>query len=354
MRRIRLSDRLISWYRENKRDLPWRQTRDPYKIWLSEILLQQTRVSQGLPYYYKFINNFPALRDLVNASEKEILRLWQGLGYYSRARNMHRCAEIIVREHQGIFPSEYDRLIKLPGIGPYTAAAIASITFDKPIPVLDGNVIRVLSRIFGILEDPQSGKGKKVFAALAENQISLSNPGEYNQAVMEFGALHCKPLRPACGQCTLNDFCYAYNHHKINELPLKIRKQPKKERFFNYLIIRDKGRIFLKERIKKDIWKGMYDFFMIETKSGELSAGHYSSLFRYEGKGSRPDYFRKGVKHVLTHQTIHANFFQCTLDAVNIEVRARLNQEGRFYNVAEIRQLPKPVLIENYLKEEIF
>ena len=225
----------MNWYATAQRDLPWRGTTDPYKVWLSEIILQQTRVVQGLPYYQRFISNYPTITDLANAPEEEVLKLWQGLGYYSRAKNLHHTAQYIATELGGIFPKTYKELVKLKGIGDYTASAIASFCYNEPCPVVDGNVYRVLSRVFGIATPINSTQGTKEFKALAHECLDKANAGVYNQAIMEFGALQCTPQSPDCTNCVLRDHCWAFHHNKVNELPVKLKKITIKKRYFTPL-----------------------------------------------------------------------------------------------------------------------
>jgi len=266
------SNNLISWYRINKRDLPWRNTKDPYKIWLSEIILQQTKIAQGLPYYNRFIKKYPNVQVLAGASEKEVLKLWEGLGYYSRARNLHKTAKIIVTNLEGIFPSTYKNLIKLPGIGDYTASAISSFSINEINPVIDGNVYRFLSRLLGILIPINTNKSLKEFRNIAKILISKKNPSDFNQAIMEFGSLVCKPKNPICNECIYQKSCFAYLNQKTLTLPLKNSKKKVKERFLNFLIIKSPdGNTVIEKRINKDIWQNLYQFPLIEThyKSAE-------------------------------------------------------------------------------------
>ncbi|HYG19647.1 MAG TPA: A/G-specific adenine glycosylase, partial [Ohtaekwangia sp.] len=238
-------DKVVEWYDQNKRDLPWRQTRDPYKVWLSEVILQQTRVSQGLPYYLKFIEQYPDVHALAAASEQEVLRCWQGLGYYTRARNLHKCAKQVASAHRGIFPTSFAELKTLPGIGDYTAAAIASISFGEQVAVVDGNVFRVLARIFGIDKPINSPEGKNHFSTLANALISKHpQPDIYNQAVMEFGALHCVPKNPLCDSCPFKGICVAAMQELQHALPVKLKAKPVRKRYFNYFVIR-KGHSFM-------------------------------------------------------------------------------------------------------------
>ncbi|MEQ8925588.1 MAG: A/G-specific adenine glycosylase [Fulvivirga sp.] len=344
------SKKLIRWYEQNKRDLPWRNVSDPYKIWLSEIILQQTRVNQGMPYYFKFIALFPTVSDLALADESKVLRAWQGLGYYSRARNLHRCAKMIVQNYDGMFPKTYTELVKLPGIGPYTAAAIASFAFGETAAVVDGNVFRALSRIFGIDDDINSGKGQKTFRALANELIPTNKPAEFNQGLMEFGSMQCTPTNPNCEECVFHSECFAYINDLQANLPVKIKKTKIKKRYFNYLVFKKGESLFMKERSGKDIWKGMYDFPLVESEKiltknkllleddiKELDISSYAVTDSHE------------YKHILSHQHLYTRFFM-----IEINDSAFPEMEGRFFTYEEILDLPKPVLISSYLKDYIF
>ncbi|HET8808815.1 MAG TPA: A/G-specific adenine glycosylase, partial [Flavobacteriaceae bacterium] len=267
---MNFSEKLIDWYLPQKRELPWRNTVDPYKIWLSEIMLQQTRVAQGLPYYEVFLENFPAVFDLAKASEEKVLKLWQGLGYYSRARNMHFTAKYIAEEKNGEFPKTASGLLKLKGIGDYTAAAIASICFGEPVPVVDGNVYRALSRIFGIETPIDSTLGKKEFKQLAHQLIDPKKPAEHNQALMEFGALQCKPKNPLCETCPFQNSCMALQLGKIEKLPVKTKKIKTTLRHFNYLVFVSKNKqTLLQQRTGKGIWQNLYEFPLLESEKEE-------------------------------------------------------------------------------------
>jgi len=245
---------LIHWYLHNKRELPWRNTTDPYLIWLSEIMLQQTRVAQGLPYYNAFVGAFPTVFDLAAADEQQVLKLWQGLGYYSRARNLHSAAKHIAYELDGVFPNNYNDLLKLKGVGAYTAAAIASFSFDEPVPVVDGNVFRVLARYFDVVSDISRPSSKKEFAALASELIPTSDPAVFNQAIMEFGALQCVPKNPDCRICPMNEGCLALKRKKVHELPVNLKKQKITKRYFNYLVFNDEHRnTKIRQRTEKGI-----------------------------------------------------------------------------------------------------
>lgn len=258
---------LTRWYLQNKRDLPWRNTQDPYQIWLSEIMLQQTRVAQGMPYFFSFTTAFPTVFDLANASEEQVLKLWQGLGYYSRARNLHKTAQFVAFELNGKFPDTYKGLLQLKGIGEYTAAAIASFSFDENVPVVDGNVFRVLSRYFDIETDILSSGAKKEFTALAFELMPKDHPALFNQAIMEFGALQCVPKNPNCEVCPLNSGCLALQKNKVDELPVKSKKAKVKNRYFNYLLFADENQnTIIRKRTAKGIWHNLYEFPLIETE----------------------------------------------------------------------------------------
>eukprot|EP01038_Epipyxis_sp_PR26KG_P019552 gene19552-27691_t len=261
------SNSLLSWYLQNKRDLPWRNTVNPYPIWLSEIMLQQTKVAQGLPYFITFMDAFPTVLHLAQADEEQVLKLWQGLGYYSRARNMHKTAQIIAFELKGSFPNNYNDLIKLKGVGEYTAAAIASFAFNEVVPVVDGNVFRVLSRYLDIETDIASASAKKEFSALAKELMPVNNPALFNQAIMEFGALQCVPKNPDCTNCIFNTSCAALQKKKVTELPVKLKKTKVTNRYFNYLVFLDNlNKTIINKRTEKGIWHNLYEFPVIEAE----------------------------------------------------------------------------------------
>ncbi len=343
---------LLDWYDKNKRKLPWRDTKDPYKIWLSEIILQQTRVDQGMPYYRAFIETFPRIQDLAHANEEQVLRLWQGLGYYTRARNLHRCAKYIYDELGGNFPKTYAELIKLPGIGPYTAAAIASFAFDEATAVVDGNVFRVLARVWGIQLEINSTSGKKTFTNLANELVPANRVGDYNQAIMEFGALHCQPKGAKCGECGLASQCHALQHKLVDKLPLKKKKPQARQRYLNYFIIGDGERFWLRQRQDKDIWKNLFEFYLIESE--ELVENF--EIFLPKLKPLFPDFVLESksrlYKHVLSHQHLHVRFYH--LNTPNACVENVLPSNYSLYTIEEIRQLPKPILIHKYLEHCVF
>jgi len=344
---------LQEWYQKHHRPLPWRKTKNPYKIWLSEIILQQTKVIQGIPYYNRFLSAYPNLKNLAAADEAQILRLWQGLGYYTRARNLHACAKKINTHFHGQFPNNYADLLKLPGIGPYTAAAIASIAFQQAVPVVDGNVYRVLSRIFGIQQPINHSAGQKVFLEYATYLMDHHTPQLYNQAIMEFGALQCLPKNPACPTCIFQKQCFAFQHNQQNLLPNKIPKKSKKSRFFHYIIFKNKDKIWMKKRKNKDIWAEMYDFFLIETQQ-QQEIELPSPLLKL---GLIPQKSKlKLYKHSLTHQNIYTTFSTIMLsETLSPDLQLLFQQHHlESFSTAETKLLPKPILICNFLEEFIY
>jgi A/G-specific adenine glycosylase len=343
------SKKIISWYEENKRDLPWRHTRDPYKIWLSEIILQQTRVAQGMPYYERFVENFPDIISLANAKEDRILRLWQGLGYYSRARNLHACAKKVRDEQGGIFPPTFEELKKLPGIGAYTAAAIASMAFREPVAVVDGNVYRVLARVFGIDLDIMSNEGKTHFFEKANELIDKHQPDLFNQAMMEFGALHCTPKNPKCDSCIFMKTCIAYQQDQQSLLPVKAKKQAARKRYFTYIIIEFKGRLLMRKRQHGDIWNGLYDFFLIEKP--RLLNPQKLLLAHQELKMNTPSAISEVYKHILSHQHLMTRFVWIKLSDDQSLKKFMKENELAFYSKKQVANLPKPILVTRFLHE---
>jgi A/G-specific adenine glycosylase len=331
---------LISWYQINKRDLPWRKTKDPYKIWLSEILLQQTRVNQGLPYYLKFVESYPTLKSLSNANEDDVLRLWQGLGYYSRARNMLATAKELENNYGGIFPTFYSEIIKLKGIGEYTAAAIASFSFDEKVAVVDGNVFRVLSRLFDVDTPMDSSAGKIEFKILANELLDRRSPAIFNQAIMEFGALQCTPKSPDCNKCVLCHMCASNSVGTVSQRPVKSKKTKTKKRFFIYKVFSVGNDTFIQKRSGKDIWQGLYEFplqeFGDENEQLEYIEKHKNELL----------YQSVEITHILSHQRISA-IFLCFKPNVEIDMPPtdllRIPRN-------ELHLYPVSVLIDNFLK----
>jgi A/G-specific adenine glycosylase len=343
------SKKIISWYEENKRALHWRENRDPYKIWLSEIILQQTRIAQGLPYYLKFIENFPDVKSLAQAPPDKVLRLWQGLGYYSRARNLHACARQIETELKGQFPTSFQELKELPGIGDYTAAAIASIAFRESVAVVDGNVFRVLARVFGIDKDIASNEGKAFFFAKANSLIPVDRPDVFNQAVMEFGALHCTPQNPRCDTCTFAKSCVARLHEMQSMLPVKTSKQKVRKRYFYYIVINYRGKLLMRKRKPGDIWNGLYDFMLIETKRPVKA----EKLWKEEKSLKNIPVTRtSGIhKHILSHQQLITRFIELNVASPEA-IKPLMKKEAlKFYTKSQIEHLPKPILINRFLKE---
>lgn len=345
------SNQIILWYEKNRRDLPWRVNREPYYVWLSEIILQQTRVAQGLPYFNSFIDKYRTIQTLANAKEKQVLRMWQGLGYYSRARNLHKTANIVANEYGGVFPDSYSELKKLPGIGAYTASAIASICFGQPVAVVDGNVIRLLSRYHAIETAVDTKEGNVVIRNIADELLDVSMPGLHNEAMMEFGALQCVPQSPDCINCICIDGCSAGRRGNANAFPVKKKRTEVKDRYFHYIVFvfsnMEEKRYGLKLRENGDIWQGLYDFPLIladswlDTDAVTAEIGKFvSSTASFVITNVSRDYL-----HKLTHQRIHARFFLVALDG-----KAESNHFSMFSN-KEIERLPKPVLVVNYLKD---
>lgn len=346
---MNFSQTIIRWYNKNERDLPWRHTKDAYKIWLSEIILQQTRVQQGLPYYETFVKKFPAIHHLAKAKEDAVMKAWQGLGYYSRARNLHHTAKFISKHLKGKFPDEFEEIKKLKGIGDYTAGAIASFAFNKPHPVVDGNVFRVLSRYFGIKTPIDTTEGKKEFTRKAEFLLDKKNPGLFNQAVMEFGALQCVPQNPDCRKCPLKKNCKAYLKNLVDVLPIKSKKGKIRTRYFNYLIIRQKGKILIRKRTENDIWKNLYDFPMIETNK-EISSSQIKKMLRINPKSLVLN--PKSFKHILSHQIIFARFWEVKSSEKNSSaLNGMQNPNLSYINENQLGKLAFPRLIERYFDE---
>ncbi|MFN5346570.1 MAG: A/G-specific adenine glycosylase [Bacteroidota bacterium] len=346
-----LSQILMDWYRINQRDLPWRRTNDPYAIWLSEVILQQTRVEQGMPYWLRFMENFPKVTDLANADEREVLRLWQGLGYYSRARNLHDAAKVVRDEYNGIFPDQYEQIRALKGIGDYTAAAIGSIAFNLPHAVVDGNVYRFLSRIFAINTPIDSTNGKKEFFVLANELIDKSNPGMFNQAMMEFGAMQCKPSNPDCSVCPFNQYCQSFATNTVSEYPVKSKKTKTRNRYFDFIILSDEKNTILQKREGKDIWQGLYQFPLIEsaTKNKNKLDLSKSEVANYLNTNSHKMVKSSAiVKHVLSHQVIFAKFWWINMESVSTAKDANMIKVPW----SQLGDYGMPQLIVKYLESE--
>lgn len=342
---MNFTNELIKWYLENKRDLPWRNTTNPYFIWLSEIMLQQTRVAQGMPYYISFTSVFPTVFDLANANEEQVLKLWQGLGYYSRARNLHKTAQFVAFNLGGVFPDNYLDLLKLKGVGEYTAAAIASFSYNEAVPVVDGNVFRVLSRYFDVETDIALASAKKEFAALAFELIPKDNPAIFNQAIMEFGALQCVPKSPNCGVCIFNTSCAALQKKKVNLLPVKSKKLKVTNRFFNYLVVSDDNEnTIIQKRTAKGIWHNLYEFPLIETEVEEnfeyISEQIQNNFFLQNTLISIEDSNDKSIIHKLSHQRLHIKFW-------NVKVKG-LVENG--IDATTLKTFPFPVVVFNFIE----
>ncbi|MDQ6901862.1 MAG: A/G-specific adenine glycosylase [Bacteroidota bacterium] len=341
---------LLSWNRNtNKRTMPWKGEKNPYKIWISEIILQQTRVQQGLAYYHKFIHSFPDVKTLAEAPEQKILKHWEGLGYYTRCRNLIATAKYIHTELHGKFPAKYEDLLDLKGIGTYTASAIASFAFNLPYAVLDGNVFRILSRFFGIATPLDTAGGKKIFSKLAKELLDKKNPAEYNQAIMDFGATVCKPSQPLCEKCPFQLKCIAFKKGIINSLPVKKKRVKQRQRFFTYLIIEHAGSFYIHKRTAKDIWQGLYEFILIESsrmlpmdqlqKTEEFLAIISGNEFRVTGSS-------KAFIQKISHQIITGKFFH-----IHTKYPLVNGKQYRLTSKSKLNLLPFPKFIASYLKD---
>lgn len=342
---------LMQWHKTaNDRQMPWKGERDPYKIWLSEVILQQTRVEQGWSYYEKFIKHYPTIDKLAKAKDEDAYKLWEGLGYYNRCKNLLFTAREIVQQHKGVFPSEYDNILALKGVGPYTAAAIASFAYDLPFAVVDGNVFRVLSRAFGVDTAIDSTAGKQYFATLAQEVLDLKEPGAYNQAIMDFGATVCKPALPHCAYCPLEKHCVARATGKVNALPVKEKVLQKKTRWFTYFIFENDGRLYIRKRGEKDIWENLYEFYLVETDEKPVwdtttVAGWLDEQFRLTN--ATVGHITTGINQQLTHQTIKAQFILVHLKDKKFSLSG-FDAVGR----KELSKYAFPKLINMYLQEK--
>lgn len=343
---MHFSKPLITWYLAHKRDLPWRKTNNPYAIWLSEIMLQQTRVAQGLPYYFAFLEAFPTVFDLANAHEEQVLKLWQGLGYYSRARNLHSTAKHVATELNGKFPNNYADLLHLKGVGDYTAAAIASISYNEVVPVVDGNVYRVLARYLGIETDISSPKAKKEFTALAFELMDKKQPAVFNQAIMEFGALQCVPKNPDCTICPLNNSCFGLANKKVATLPVKIKKTKVINRYFNYLLIIDtEDKTIAHKRNQKGIWHNLYELPLIETEKPESSEVITEMIKAKVPKLTTIIHLTSETTvHKLSHQHLHINFWKIEIDEIH--------KNGIDHN--ELLHVPVPIVLHHFIERNRF
>lgn len=350
---------LLRWHKKNERELPWKKTNDAYTIWLSEIILQQTRIVQGTPYYLRFVKSFPTVHHLAKAKEDDVMKLWQGLGYYSRARNLHATAKIISKDFEGEFPASFVELKKLKGIGEYTAAAISSFAFNLPHAVVDGNVFRALARIFGIEKDILSNEAKKYFTELANELLDKKNPAAFNQAMMDFGAMVCKPQNPLCENCPFAKNCFALQKNKVNELPVKAAAEKLKKRYFNFIIIKTERGFLIEKREGNDIWKGLYQFPLIETKKkisiGELmKQDEWKKLF---SKNNLPDGSQVSVKQtsnwetqLLSHQKLFVRFVEVKDLSRKLKVGS---QQQKFLTKTTFKKFSFPKIIVDFLKKSL-
>ncbi len=339
------TEQLLEWYGREKRSLPWRGSLNPYAIWISEVILQQTRVDQGTPYYYRFLEAFPTVTHLANASEDQVLKLWEGLGYYSRARNLHATAKIVVFEHEGQFPNTYNGLLSLKGIGPYTAAAIGSIAFNVKRACVDGNVTRVLARYYGISEPIDASAVIKLVDILAQKALQTEHPGEHNQAMMELGATVCLPKLAKCEICPLNESCSALAQGLVSSIPIKAKRTKIRNRYFNYVVLSDGTNTFLKRREAGDIWQGLYEFPLVESdrplETNEVIA-HFGDGAEVLIQGEYGPY-----KHLLSHQRIFARF----LEVKGIEIHLK---EGIKVSWNNLDTIALPKLLHRYLGDKKF
>ncbi len=343
---MNFSSTIIQWYQTHKRDLPWRNSTDPYIIWLSEIMLQQTRVAQGLPYFIKFTKAFPSVHDLAKAKEDQVLKLWQGLGYYSRARNLHLTAQKISTENHGKFPTNYKDLLQLKGVGEYTAAAIASFCFNEPVAVVDGNVYRVISRFLGIDTPINSTEGIKLFKQKARQLLDKAKPAEHNQAIMEFGALHCTPKNPKCANCPLSANCVAFQQGKQAELPVKIKKTKVKTLHFNYLVFVTKNNeTLLVKRNEKGIWQNLFEFPLIETPK-KVTKQYLEEISPTQIKLQA--WNKEAVVHQLSHRKIMAYFWLTNTDVIPL---AYTNENSIKIKLTQLNDFAVPVLVQRFIED---
>ncbi len=352
MRKTDFKKILFKWDKEqNTRQMPWKACTDPYKVWLSEIILQQTRVEQGRSYYERFIQHFPTISDLAKASPQKVLRLWEGLGYYARCRNMHETAKQVATTYKGTFPKTYEGLLALKGIGPYTAAAIASFCYGLPYPVIDGNVYRILARIFKIALPIDFTEGKKYVAQLADTLLDKENPGAYNQAIMDFGATVCKPAQPLCDTCYFRKHCLAFQEGQVMAYPVKNKSLIKKDRWFTWFVFSKEGTVFIRERVQQDIWQNLFEFYLVETpgppkwnkqKVQDLLTGKITMKEKLVTISTLK-------KQVLSHQAIHAIFIEVPVTG---KVAARFLGGGVWVEKKKLSAYAFPKMIREYLRNQ--
>jgi A/G-specific adenine glycosylase len=349
--KLNFTSTLLHWHaKDNTREMPWKGEKDPYKIWLSEIILQQTRVEQGLAYYNRFISTYPTVFDLAKAKDQTVFKLWEGLGYYNRCRNLLATARVIVKTFNGKFPNDYETLLTLKGVGPYTAAAIASFAFNAPHAVLDGNVFRVIARYEGIEGPTDTTAGKKIFETRAAALLDKKRAGLYNQAIMDFGATVCKPLAPTCTICPLQKTCVAHATAQVNQLPIKEKQLVKKERRLYYFLLQVNDEIWVTERKHKDIWQGLFEFYVLEAGKKMLWNETGTQLFLKEQLGIpsiKMLHRSSEIKQTLTHQIIKAQFIRVALSKKPSSITS-----GKWQKIGQLKKLPFPKLINQYLSEE--
>jgi A/G-specific adenine glycosylase len=342
---------IIGWYNQNKRDLPWRNTDNSYYIWISEVILQQTRVAQGLDYYKQFITTFPTIKELANADIDKVMKVWQGLGYYTRARNLHAAAKQIIADYNGKLPTSYKELLKIKGLGPYSAGAIASFAFKEAIPAIDGNVYRVLSRIYGLFASSETSNGKKEFFNLTMELIDKKHPDIFNQALLDFGAMQCIPRNPNCLACPFSDICYAFRNNLINQLPVKGKKIATRDRYLNYIIIRYKDSTYMQRREAGDIWNSLYEFPLIETSKAVdldllIEEPRWKDLFGVQKL--KVLYCSQNIKHLLSHQTLYTKFVILEISKQNYFLKSNYQN----ILISEIQEYSIPKVIDNFLAAE--
>jgi len=351
MQEMRFARLLMKWNKEeNKRVMPWKGEKDPYKVWLSEIILQQTRVEQGWGYYERFVKKYPDIKLLANAKDEEVFKLWEGLGYYTRCKNLLYTARFINKNYKGKFPGTYEDIVALKGVGPYTAAAIASFCFDLPHAVVDGNVFRILSRIFGIATAIDTAEGKKQFNELADKMLYKKNPGLYNQAIMDFGATVCKPMLPLCAGCKLNKICRAYETAIVNKLPVKEKTLSKKQRFFSYFIFKAGEKTFVRKRTEKDIWQNLFEFYLVESASNrdwdkKIIADFLKQQLAIDNHEIK--LITHAAPQQLTHQHINGHFILITLNNIPSKLKTK---DSLWLSAQEMAHLPFPAFINQYLE----
>lgn len=351
MQDARFAKLLMEWNKDqNQRVMPWKGEKDPYKVWLSEIILQQTRVEQGWAYYERFVKKYPDIKLLAKAKDEEAFKLWEGLGYYTRCKNLLHTARFILQNYKGKFPNKYDEIVELKGVGPYTAAAIASFCFNLPYAVVDGNVFRILSRVFGIATPVDTTEGKKQFEEIATKMLDKKNPGLYNQAIMDFGATVCKPILPLCAECKLNKICHAFKTATVNKLPVKQKILSKKQRWFSYFIFKAEEKTFVRKRTEKDIWQHLFEFYLVESASNQEWNKKMVADFlkqQLEIEKHEVTLITTAIPQQLTHQHIRGYFIVVKLNAIPTKLKTK---DSLWLSADQIAHLPFPAFINQYFE----